>query len=283
MENILIANKEKLETLKENFAKQGKDKIHILTDFDNTLTCAFVNGEKVPSIISVLRDGSYLTPDYAEKAHGLYDKYHPFENDPNILKEEKKRLMEEWWTVHFELLIKLGLNKKDVEKAIDSEKIKFRGGFFEFIDFLKEKNIPLIIMSSSGLGEESISLKLEKENKLYNNVYIISNSFKWDENGKAISIRTPIIHGANKDETLVKDFPEIFKAVKNRKNVLLIGDSLDDTGMVEGFDYDNLIKIGFLNEQTEEKLEKYEKVFDIILLNDSGMKYINKLISEIIL
>jgi len=52
--------------------------------------------------------------------------------------------------------------------------------------------------------------------------------------------------------------------------------------MIEGFNYNNLIKIGFLNENTEENLEIYKNNFDIIILNDSDTGYINKLIKEII-
>ena len=52
--------------------------------------------------------------------------------------------------------------------------------------------------------------------------------------------------------------------------------------MITGFDYDNLIKIGFLNDKIEENLEKYKENFDIILLNDTNFDYVNKLVKEII-
>jgi hypothetical protein len=61
---------------------------------------------------------------------------------------------------------------------------------------------------------------------------------------------------------------------------LLLGDSLDDVGMVEGFDYKNLLKIGFLNENVEENLEKFKKTFDVVLTGDPGMEYINNLLKE---
>jgi len=51
--------------------------------------------------------------------------------------------------------------------------------------------------------------------------------------------------------------------------------------MIEGFDYDNLIKIGFLNDNINENLEDFKKNFDIVILNDSDMNYINKLLKEI--
>ena len=74
----------------------------------------------------------------------------------------------------------------------------------------------------------------------------------------------------------------IFKKIKDRKNVLLLGDSLGDIGMITGFDYDNLIKIGFLNENVKENVEYYKRNYDAIILNDSSMDFINKLLKKII-
>lgn len=282
MKDIVILNPEKLEKAKRAISEAGADKLHILADFDRTLTSAFIEGQSTPSIIAILRDGSYLTPDYAKKAHELYNKYHPIEIDPKIPIEKKKKAMNKWWETHFDLLIKSRLNKKDLERIVESGKIKFRNKALELIDFLKAHNIPLVIMSSSGSGSDVISMILKKEGKLYDNVHIISNSYEWDENGNMIAVRKPFIHTMNKDETSVRDFPA-FETIKHRKNVLLLGDNLDDIRMVKGFDYDNLITIGFLNENVEENLEHYKKNYDVVILNDSSMDYVNKILKEMLI
>ena len=279
MDNVVISDEENLNKAKKLFLEQGKEKLHVIADFDRTLTKAFVNGEKIPSIISVLRNEDYLNPEYSEKAKALFNKYHPIEMDFSIPVQERKKAMHEWWSTHFDLLIKSGLNKKHLKKVVESGKIQFREGVPEFLDFLNSKNIPLVIMSSSGLG--SIPMYLEKQGKMYKNVHVISNSYEWDSGGKAIKVKEPIIHIMNKDETSIRDYP-VFDLIKDRKNVLLLGDSLEDLGMIKGFDYDNLIKVGFLNEKIEENLEIYKKNFDIVLLNDTNFNYVNKLFKEII-
>ncbi len=92
MENVIITNKEKLAQIKAAMKKGGAGNLHILADFDQTLTKVFVNGCFVPSLISVLRDGDYLTPEYRQKAHELYNKYQPVEQDPAIpIPENQKR------------------------------------------------------------------------------------------------------------------------------------------------------------------------------------------------
>ena len=280
MENIIISNQEYFEQLKQIIISQGSSKFHVIADFDRTLTKAFVNGEKTPSIISVLRNENYLSEEYSEKAKALAEHYHPIEIDPEIPMGEKKKYMKEWWEKHFELLIESGLNKKSLERVINEEKVEFREGAEEFLDLLHEKKIPLVILSSSGIGD-LIPMYLEKYGKLYDNVHIITNLYKWDKKGNAIGISKPIIHVFNKDETSVKNHPAIYKEIKERKNVLLLGDSLGDLGMVKGFDYENLLKVGFLNEEVERDLEEYKRNFDVVIRNDSDMKYVNEFVKLI--
>jgi 5'-nucleotidase len=63
---------------------------------------------------------------------------------------------------------------------------------------------------------------------------------------------------------------------------LLLGDSPGDAGMSDGFDAENILKIGFLNEKAEENLEHYKKLYDVVLLNDPPFDFIVELLKEII-
>jgi len=276
MSKIIISDLKVFGAKKQKLVEQGLENLHVLADFDRTLTKAFVDGEKVPSVISRLRDGDYISKDYAAKAKALAEQYYPIEIDPNISDEERKTKMHEWWTAHFELLIRSGLNKKHLEQIVEEGKIQFRKGALEFIDFLHENNVPLVIMSSSGVGD-TISMFLEKQGRLYDNVHIITNSYEWDENGNAARVKEPIIHVANKGEIVIRDYP-VFDEIKNRRNVILLGDSLGDAEMVGGFDYENLIRIGFLNEKVEESLDRFSQAFDIVLTEDADFDYVNKLV-----
>jgi len=277
---IIIKNPESLERKKEIFKKEGLEKVHILSDFDRTLTCGSVNGVKTPSIISMLRDGNHLSVDYAQKAHVLYDKYHTFENDFSLSVSERKKLMSEWWNAHNELLIKSGLKKEDLKDIVANGHIKFRDGVEDFLDFLREKNIPLVIMSASGCGD-AVEIFFEKVGKNYPNIKYITNQFEWNKSGKAIKPKEPAIHSLNKDETVLKDFPEVYDIVKERKNVILLGDGLNDLDMVKGFEYDNLISIGFQNDPNSKKTEEYYSRFDMVLEGDGDFKYVDALMRDL--
>jgi 5'-nucleotidase len=271
----------KLKNIINNFIKDWKESIHVLADFDRTLTKAFYNWEKRPSIISVLRREWYLWEDYSKKAYELYDKYHPVEIDPNIDLEVKKEKMLEWRNAHLDLLVKSKLHKKDINKVVNSWIIKLRDWIKEFLEKLNKNNIPLIIISANWLWGDSIKLYLESHNLYLPNIHIISNNFIFDNKWNVIWYDEKIIHVFNKDETVIHDYPNIYEKIKNRKNVILLWDSIWDVWMIKGFEYDNIIKIWFLNENTNELLTHYQEIYDIVSTWDWDVKFLNELLNEI--
>lgn len=280
MDNVIISNLEKFSEIKRNILLGGFDNLHVISDFDRTLTHAFLeDGSEVSSLISILRDENHLTSDYSEKARSLFKYYHSIEIDHSISIDEKKKAMEEWWTKHSELLIESGLNKSDLINVAKSKRIRFREKTLESMLLLNKQNVPLVILSASGLGDISIIDVLSANNMYFLNVNVISNKYIWDENGYAIDYVKPHIHTFNKNETMIKNTSFYYKLI-NRKNVILLGDSLGDVNMCEGFEYNNLLKIGFLNFNVENSLEEYKKHYDVIITNDSSMEFVYNLLKE---
>lgn len=277
---IIIPQPKKIAKIIKAIKKDGPDKLHVLADFDRTLTYHSVNNVPTPSLIAILRNGHYLSTDYAKKAHALFDKYQPIEKNPDLPLAKKKKAMDTWWRTHKKLLIDSGLNKKDLRQIVQDPHIKFRHGFDWFLNYLKIKNIPLVILSASGIGE-AIPLYFKNAKKNYKNIYYLVNSLKWSKSGKALAIREPIIHSLNKDETVIKDFPKIYKKIKHRSNVLLLGDNISDIDMVVGFDYKNLLRVGFLNYDDPKIKKAFLKNFDIIISGDGDFKYLNTLIKTL--
>lgn len=277
----LISNHEEVEKKIQNTKKSGYELLHVLADFDRTLTYWTVDGIKTPSIISMLRDGKHLTEDYADKAHALFNKYHPIEIDPNIPLEEKKLAMQEWRETVNKLLIDSWLSKADLVDIATNGHVKFRNGMDIFLDILHKKNIPLVIFSASGCGD-AIELFFEHHRVNYPNIFYVTNQFNWDENWKALGTKWPIIHGMNKDETVLKNIPEIYEKIKDRKNVILLWDSISDLWMIEGFEYDNLLKIGLLNNDFDLLRDEYTKNFDIVLEGDGDFEDVNKILANIL-
>lgn len=278
MQELIYQDITKVEEIINNIKNNWFKNLHILADFDRTLTKAFSSWKKRPSLISVLRSERYLSEEYSRKAYELFDYYNPIEQDPKIDLNTKKQEMTTWWNKHLALLVESGLHKRDIQNVIDSKLIELREWVKIFLKFLSENNIPLIIISANWLWTDSIKIYLEKEWFLTPNIKIISNEFVWDNEWNAIDYDKRVIHVFNKDETVIHEFPEIYLQIKERKNVILLWDSIGDVGMIEGFDYDNLLKIWFLNDEKEELLEIYKKNYDIIFTNDSEATLLTNII-----
>ncbi|MGI6589074.1 MAG: hypothetical protein ACOX1V_00200 [Candidatus Iainarchaeum sp.] len=276
-EKVIISNPKEFEEKKKVFITAGAKQVRIVTDFDRTLSKAFDKKKKIHTIIAQIREGNYLSEDYTKKAFELHAKYYPIEMSTTIPLKEKKKQMMNWWGTHIKYLAKSGMNKKIV-KDVAKNKIILRKNTLEFFEMIKKKKIPLLILSAA-LGDviEEI-LKINKIN--YKGIHTISNFFEFDKKGNVLGYKGKIIHSLNKNEFEIKD-TTFYKKIKDRKNILLLGDTLDDLQMVEGIKYNEIIKIGFLNNNIEENLEQYKKAYDVVILNDGSMNFVNKLLKQI--
>lgn len=276
---ILIPHPERLDVSKLSIRRDGPSQFHVIADFDNTLTQAYVDGEKAPSIIGQLRKGKYLTPDYPEAAQALFDHYAPIERDNSLSLAERNLDMLTWWKKHFALLEKSGFNRDVINDVVLNSTLQFRDQVKDFIDLLEKHQTPLIIMSAAP-GDMLVE-HLRHEGLLRSNVHVIANLYQFDADGYAIKINEPIIHSFNKHEVVVKNFP-VFEMIKDRKNILLLGDSLGDVGMADGFDYKEIIKVGFLNQEVEKNIQIYSDNYDVVVTNDGSLAIVNELLEEIL-
>lgn len=279
IDNVHVANPEALNRKIKKFKQSGVDSFHVVADFDKTLTKAFVNGKNVLSSYALIRDGKYLTPDYSKRAHALFDKYHHFEIDPDLSLEEKKKKMILWWREHYELMVECGMSKSVIKDIISKRQLQLRDGAFKFLDLLHDQKIPLLIFSA-GIGD-LIKEFLEFEKKLYSSTHIISNFWTFDDKGVVTGCLDRFIHVFNKNEYAVKN-TTYYPQIRHRKNVMLLGDSLGDLGMTEGIEHEGIIRVGFLNDNQEKFLDTYAKSFDIVVLDDGDMNYVNKVLMKIL-
>jgi len=278
MEQVYFHDKELLQQKIKEIKSQGLNKLHVVSDFDRTLTKSFYNGKRLPSAISLIREGGYLTEDYPKKAFALFDKYHPIEIDDSLDYDFRFNKMQEWWETHEKLLIKSGMHRKVIDDVLQRYPKIFREGTIPFLNYLDSHKIPLLIFSS-GIGN-LIEGYLKKENKLTSNIHILSNTFNFNSEGYATGYKNGIIHVFNKSETKIED-KKYRDLISQRNNVILLGDSLGDLGMVNDLDTNLIIRIGFLNEDIEKKLETYKNKFDVVIAGDGSMNYINKLLNEL--
>ena len=90
------------------------------------------------------------------------------------------------------------------------------------------------------------------------------------------------MHVFNKKATSFHSISTFFKRsdLLQRKNLLLIGDSLGDLTMSEGIPHENIIKIGYLNDRPE-RLPQYVDAYDIVILGDPSMDVVIRILQFI--
>ncbi len=272
---ILCKDNQQLQQKINAIKQDGISQLHIISDFDKTMTKAFADGKKVQSSFSLLREGGYLGEEYVKGAFALFDEYYPFEVDPTLSDTQRNEKMTEWWGKHWNLMIQHGINQAVFDDIIAKGKLELRENVEEVLSVVAENKIPLLIFSS-GLGN-LIKTFLEQQNLLTDNVHLISNFFQF-ENGNAISFTTPQIHVFNKNEYAIKD-TDYYTAVKNRKNVILIGDSLGDVRMADGMEHDTVLRIGILIDPDQK--DRYLQEYDVVL-PDGSLEYVLTLLASFV-
>ena len=254
--------------------KQNTKNLHIIVDFDRTLTKAFVKGIKVHTLFGQLLN--HLGKKYCDVFDKLYKKYQPVEIS-SISVEEKIPKMIDWWKILIQTAIDEGISNEIISKIIKDNKIYLREGAIDFFNKINKKNIPVLIFSA-GLGD--IISEFLKSKKIYSkNIHIISNFFIFGDNGKVIGTKPPLVYSFNKNEFLVRK-SSYFSLIKKKKNVLLLGDLIEDTKMADGLNHDCILKIGFLN--NSEDLASFQKVYDIVITKDGSFEAVNNLLDKIL-
>lgn len=130
-----------------------------------------------------------------------------------------------------------------------------------------------------------IEIFLEKEipefKHNHESSHIVSNFTQYDSNGKLLAFSDKLIHSFNKNEHEIHDTP-YYQSILNRTNVILLGDTLGDIGMIGGMkNLQNILTIGYLNQSTPEKLEVYKQTFDIVICDDQTYDLPNLILKSI--
>lgn len=251
----------------ERISNWKNSSIHILTDFDRTITAGNNN-----SSWSALGKSSLAPKEYVEERQKLFDYYRPIELDESLNFDTKNKLMIEWWTKHIEILIKYKVHKNVVKEAVNDKRImSFRKGAKEFLIKMNDEKIPVIIISA-GVGN-FIEEFLLKYDCYFENISILSNYIIF-ENDIAVGLAENIIHSLNKNETSIPS--SIRDSIKDRPNIILLGDSISDIRMASEENRENALKIGFLEEAVEENLEVFKENYDVVCTEGIGFKELFK-------
>ncbi|VEN62673.1 unnamed protein product [Callosobruchus maculatus] len=267
--HVYMKNPVQVNEIINNIVNGGTEKLQMVFDFDNTITKQHENGKKHLSSFGMFEKCPSVTESFTKFCEATTNKYRKIEMDPTIDMSEKQKKMEEWWQITEESLKGLRVSPEEIEKVCMELGPSVRDGTCELFLDLHMANVPMLVFSA-GLGDCVLAV-LKNFNIMLPNVEIISNFLKYDEDGTILGFKDKLIHVFNKNEYAIKG-SSFYNKIANRQNVILLGDSLGDACMAEGMEHlENILKIGFLYERSEEALPAYLETFDIVLLDDQTM------------
>lgn len=174
-------------------------------------------------------------------------------------------------------MIDYGLKKSYIDEMVANADIELRDGVKDLLFLLKTKGVPVHIFSAGLYDIIHAYLKLHG---LDGTAHVVSNIMQFDANEKLTGFRGEMIHTLNKNSTALRDSPD-WDLVQSRSNVLLLGDNIGDVGMAKGLDQHNVLAVGFLNDR-EERLEEYKTRYDVVLLGDGNISFVQQLLQCIV-
>lgn len=253
--------KNKNQVLKKfnKLASEGREKLHLLMDFDRTLTIGKdAEGNEVTSwnILTKL-----LPPKAFAKQQKLYEKYRPLEASGKMTSEEAVS----WASKVLKIIVASEVNLLEIEKDF-SRNTSIRYYAKNIFDACSILDIPTVIVSA---GIKEVIDVWSKEFAVSPTLILAIKLFT-DSNGKIIDWDKNIVHVKNKKEHGHK---ELTKIKQQRPNIILIGDAIEDADMAEGDE--NVLRIRIFNPREDEIFDKqrfYEETFekfDLMIENGS--------------
>jgi len=278
-DSVRIHDRPRVENMINSLVMGGREKLQIISDFDRTLTKQHVDGKPTLSSFCIFSQCTQLPAGYKEQDAALCRQYRPIEIDPHISREEKAKHMVEWYQEAEKLISGFDFRTEELEEVVRKEGIELREGTNMMLQSLQAAGVPVLVFSA-GLGD-SVSAVLKYHKVLLSNVHIISNFMRF--NGLQVNgFQGDIIHSFNKNEHAVEK-SDYFEVLACRNNVLLLGDELGDADMADGVrNIDSVLKIGFLYDRVEERLEEFQKHFDIVLIDDQTMDVVNGILDLVL-
>eukprot|EP00092_Neocalanus_flemingeri_P061227 GFUD01073571.1.p1 GENE.GFUD01073571.1~~GFUD01073571.1.p1 ORF type:complete len:304 (-),score=89.29 GFUD01073571.1:26-937(-) len=278
---VEVADMTKVQSKLQQIISGGPDHLQFIVDFDYTLSRAHKDGKLVDCSWGVLENFQELPSDYHKKVKVVKDKYYPIEIDMSISLEKKIPIMIEWYKKANGLLSESGVNRSWFPRMVAESNCELRDDTHLLLNRLNHARVPVLVLSA-GLGD-LISHIMSHFGVLHGNTTLVSNFLDYDQEGKVVGLKEDdgLIHMYNKSESILKRSQGDNYA--DRKNVVLLGDSLGDLKMADGVKDPNVVlTVGFLNKNIEESLETYKKSFDIVLVDDQTMDFPNALVTDVL-
>lgn len=265
LNNFEFRDKEKILKKLSQFRAGGFGKLHLVLDFDRTLTTRRNRQGQYITTWQLLQE--YLSPEGKTQYTQLFEKYRPLEASGKMTSTDAIA----WW----EGVLKIYRSNKLLleEVSLEAEaRMPARSYVRHLFRFTVRKKVPTVIISA---GLKNIIELWCQRNGIKPSI-IISTKLIFNKLGFLVGwYRHSLVHALNKKE---KGHKQVSKMRKNRPNIILIGDSIDDAGMVEG--EDSVVRILIYAPRKDDDPERYKEAlekFDLVVKSGSFLPIVKLL------
>jgi len=287
---VLIADPVTVKEKIRRIVGEGPDHLQVMTDFDQTLTKHhYTDGKKADSSFRAIQDSVYIPESVKKVTRQLFEKYHPIELDTEISRQEKEKHMIAWWEGNMELFKELGIRKDDFGRIVLESRLLFRYGILDFLSHCHRMNLPLYIVSG-GISEiieatfyavlhSGESADPDLKDFWHKRVQVLSNSFIYSDSDVGIDYSKPLVHILNKEQIIY----DVQADRPFKRNVIIMGDILEDVKMVREHRHEVHLKIGFLNDAVAHAhlKEEFMRTFDIVVEGDGSLEVVNHILKRV--
>lgn len=254
-----------------SFQEQGADALHVLLDFDRTITVGQSGDDDATTWQVLFR---HLPPEAQEKYQVYYAQYRPLEVSGAMTEEDART----WTSSILDLFVEYKVNLNLVEKDFMNV-VGLRPGFKELVALCNRNDVPLVVLSA---GIRNVIDLLFSLHNLKSSA-TLSTELEVDEDGLITGWdRNSLVHVFNKRES---GHTELERIRQQRPLCVLVGDSMLDADMVEG-DSD-VIRIRIVDPRPDE-VQDTESIktgtfsrFDLMIENQA-FHAVSKLIETIV-
>ncbi|MDB5238228.1 MAG: 5-nucleotidase [Candidatus Kaiserbacteria bacterium] len=247
----------------------GAHTLHIVVDFDQTLTANTSNEEHIRNSSWGVFESTQLRPKwFAEEYLGMFTKYSPMLWAETAPMEERNKQMDQWYMDTLDLAQRGDMRLEDFTKAAKANIVLPRDGMKDLFHIARELKIPVIVFSA-GQGD-FIESFLRYHDVLSDTVHVISNFYRFDGQGAVVGYMNPIVHSLNKNEG--HPSYNMHALAQERPNILLMGDFTHDIHMADGEKHKTILSMGILKGETE-KTEDFKKAFDVVIAGEGSFRY----------
>lgn len=243
----------------ERFRQAGPRQLQVVFDFDRTLTVSRPGATDEVTTWHILND--HLPPAGRDRYQELFQHYRALEISGEMHNEHAVR----WWSSILDLFVAYNIDMSEVAQDFLS-KASIRPGTKELFDLCAAHNIPTVILSA---GIKDVIELWAQAYKIKPSV-ILSTALITNAKQQVVGWdKQTLVHVLNKKEI---GHPELTRIRIERRNTILVGDSLADADMAEGGD--TVIRVRLYDPRSDEDgqatiaaREQTLRIFDAMIEN----------------